>query len=109
MERRRRRRHWRSGPGPALNREPDDHIGRELAFIGELAVSALDACDRSDAEGEAFAVGTVGRCLREHLAGPGFATLVVENARTDLYRAAGYLLRGALPQFTRLLPWGVTL
>lgn len=96
---------------PALNKEPDDHIGLELAFVGELAVAALDARERGDAEGLGFAVDAAGRFVREHLGvwGPGFADLVIEHARTDLYRAAGLLLRGALPQFVRLLPWRVTL
>lgn len=92
---------------PAVNREPDDHIGLELAFVGELAVAALDAYDRGDTEATEFATGAAGRFVHEHLGvwGPGFADLVVEHARTDLYRAAGLLLGGSLPQFSRILPW----
>lgn len=90
---------------PALNREPDDHIGLELAFVGELAVAALAARDRGDPGGEASAVEAAARFHAEHLSvwGPGFADLVIAHARTDLYRGAGHLLRGALPQFTRIL------
>lgn len=96
---------------PALNREPDDHLGLELAFVGELAVAALDARERGDAEGAQWAVDAAGRFVAEHLGvwGPGFADLVIEHARTDLYRAAGHLLRGALPQFAHWLPWRVSL
>ena len=96
---------------PAVNREPDDHIGLELAFVGELAVAALDAAERGDTEGQAFATDAAGRFVHEHLGvwGPWFADLVVEHARTDLYRSAGLLLRGALPQFGVLLPWRQTL
>lgn len=91
---------------PALNREPDDHIGLELAFVGELSVAALDARGRGDREAEEFALGLAGRFHREHpgVWGPWFADLVIEHARTDLHRASGYLLRGALPQFGRILP-----
>lgn len=96
---------------PAFNREPDDHIGLELAFVGELAVAALDARERGDADGESFALGAAGRFVREHpgVWGPAFAGLVIAGATTDLYRAAGHLLRGALPQFARILPWQLVL
>ena len=90
---------------PAVNREPDDHIGLELAFVGELAVAALEARDRGDGEAEEFALSAAATFVRDHLEvwGPGFADLVVEHADTDLYRAAGYLLRGALPVFEAVL------
>ena len=44
----------------------------------------------------------------EHLLawGPGFARLVAEGADTDLYRAVGHLLTGALPQLDGLLAEG---
>lgn len=88
---------------PALGREPDDHIGLELAFVGELLVAALDATERADAEGAATVLGGAETFLREHLLawGPTFAGLVVDRADTDLYRAVGLLLRGALPQLHR--------
>lgn len=90
---------------PALNREPDDHIGLELAFLGELAVAALDAREGGDAAAEAFALSAAGAFVRDHLGvwAPGFADLVIEHAATDLYRAAGHLLRGALPTFEAVL------
>lgn len=90
---------------PALNREPDDHIGLELAFVGELAVAALESVERGDAEAAMDAMAAAGAFVRDHLGvwGPGFADLVIEHAATDLYRAAGHLLRGALPVFESVL------
>lgn len=86
---------------PQLNREPDDHIGLELAFIGEVALAAADAVDRLDAEAMAVLVPAGAEFLTEHLLrwAPGFATLVIEHARTELHRGCGYLLRGALPHW----------
>lgn len=90
---------------PALNREPDDHIGLELAFVGELAAAALAALERGDAaEAGRLASGAATFC-REHLIpwAPGFAARVASGAATALYRAVGLLLAGALPQFGPLL------
>ena len=102
-----RRAYARAGfQAPALSREPDDHIGLELAFVGELVVAALEARERGDTDGETLALSAAGEFVRDHLGvwGPGFADLVIEHAATDLYRAAGHLLRGALPAFEAVLP-----
>nr|NLI50415.1 hypothetical protein [Propionibacterium sp.] len=94
---------------PALNREPDDHVGLELAFVGALAAAALDALERGD-DGEVrrLAVGAVEFCT-EHLEPwvPGFAAQVTAGAATPLYRALGLLLAGALAQFGPLLSTAV--
>lgn len=90
---------------PRLNREPDDHIGLELAFVGELAASALTALEAGDdAEAGRLASGAATFCA-EHLEpwAPGFAAQVVAGARTPLYRAVGLLLAGAVPQLRPLL------
>ena len=93
---------------PELNREPDDHIGLELAFVGELAAAGLEAIEAGDAAALASATGGARRFVDEHLLawGPGFARLVAEGADTDLYRAVGHLLTGALPQLDGLLAEG---
>ncbi len=85
---------------PAPGREPDDHIGLELAFVGELLVAAIDALEASDLGAASAVLDGAERFTREHLLewAPGFADLVIARADTDLYRAAGHLLRGALPQ-----------
>ncbi len=90
---------------PALNREPDDHIGLELAFVGELAAAALAALERGEeAEARRLAAGA-SDFWRDHLMpwAPGFARHVAAGARTPLYRAAGLLLAGGLPQLGPLL------
>ena len=93
---------------PRLHREPDDHIGLELAFVGELAAAGLEAIEAGDAAALASATGGARRFVDEHLLawGPGFARLVAEGADTDLYRAVGHLLTGALPQLDGLLAEG---
>ncbi len=90
---------------PRFNREPDDHVGLELAFVGELAASALEALeDGRDAEARRLAAGAATFCA-EHLQPwvPGFAAQVAAGARTPLYRAVGLLLAGAVPQVGPLL------
>lgn len=89
---------------PALNREPDDHIGLELAFVGELAVRALEARDDGDRKGEEQARAAARSFVSDHLDAwaPRLAELVEARARIDLYRAVGALLAGALPQLGRI-------
>ncbi len=90
---------------PALHREPDDHVGLELAFVGELAVAALRAADAGDVVGQTHVVTAMARFAEAHLAVwvPGFARLVAEHADTALYRGVGLLLDGAVAAFVRLL------
>ena len=90
---------------PALNKEPDDHIGLELAFIGELAVAALNAAEAGDVGGQAAVLHGASRFMAEHVSqwAPAWAVLVHENASTALYRAVGLLLAGALPELGRVL------
>ena len=91
---------------PAVNREPDDHIGLELAFIGELCVAALRASEGGDVGGQAALVDAVMRFVHEHLAlwAPRLAELVVEDAQTAFYRASGHLLAGTVEELVRLFP-----
>ena len=42
---------------PALNREPEDQRGLELVFVGELAVTALNAGESSDVGGQTGPAG----------------------------------------------------
>lgn len=90
---------------PALGREPDDHIGLELAFVGELAAAALTALESGDSDAYERLLDGARRFVDEHLAlwAPEFAQMVISGARTDLYRAVGLLLAGALSQFGSLL------
>jgi TorA maturation chaperone TorD len=85
---------------PALNREPDDHIGLELDFIAHLCVLALDALDDGDAEMAAAVQAAVGVFLREHLLCWVVDCLdrVDAGATTPFYRGVGLLARGSVEQ-----------
>lgn len=90
---------------PALNKEPDDHIGLELAFIGELAVAALNAAEAGDVVGQTTLLDGMARFCSEHPAlwAPAWSSLVVEGASTDLYRALGHLVAGSVEAFADIL------
>lgn len=91
---------------PALNREPDDHIGLELAFVGELCLAAMHGHETGDGVAADEVLAAVAHFVSDHLLawGPGFASLVADHATTDLYRAAGLLLRGALTDLRQVFP-----
>ncbi|HYQ76128.1 TorD/DmsD family molecular chaperone [Cellulomonas sp.] len=90
---------------PALNREPDDHLGLELDFVAHLAVRVLDALDAAE---EARAVATL-VALREFLVdhplawGPDCLALVRQHARTDFYRGTALLGTGLLAHAARVV------
>ena len=90
---------------PALNKEPDDHIGLELAFVGELAVTALNAAEAGDVVGQSTLLDGMVSFCEQHLAawGPRLSELIVAEARTDLYRAVGHLLVGSIEAFGTIL------
>lgn len=83
---------------PHLNREPDDHVGLELEFLGTLCLRGLDAIETGDAD-------LLGR-VREEISGflddhvlrwvPACMDDVAAGARTACYRAVAALVQGAL-------------
>lgn len=83
---------------PALNREPDDHLGLELDFVAHLSLRVLDALDAGE---EARAIATA-VALREFLAdhplawGRDCLALVQRHARTDFFRGVALLGTGVL-------------
>ena len=83
---------------PRLNQEPDDHIGLEMAFIGELCVRGLDALDSADDAELARVVAAIARFLDEHLLawGPQCLTLISTEATTSFYRGVAALGLGVL-------------
>ncbi len=85
---------------PALNREPDDHIGLELHFLGQLCVRSLDALDAGDDFALDTALAAHQSFLTDHLLvwGPDCLRAVTEHARTDFYRGVGQLGTGLLEQ-----------
>lgn len=90
---------------PALHREPDDHVGLELAFVGALAAAALEAYDAGDTESLGKLTEGAHRFVTDHLTPwvPELAEQISGGARTALYRGMGHLLRGAVWQLEHLL------
>ena len=88
---------------PRLNQEPDDHIGLEMAFVGELCVRGLDALDSADTVELARIQAAITRFLDEHLLvwGPQCLTLVATEATTSFYRGVAALSLGLLPDAGR--------
>ena len=89
---------------PALHREPDDHLGLELDFLGTLSELAAEAAFRGVA-------AALDRCyqaqqdfLQDHLLAwaPACLRLVETHAETDYYRGAARLARGSLSESARL-------
>ncbi len=84
-------RRWYAAYGlqaPRVHREPDDHLGLELAFVSHLCLAALDA-GASEA-----ALDPIARFLRDHVLTflPQVAGHIVTGAATDFYRGVGHLL-----------------
>lgn len=90
---------------PELNKEPDDHMGLELAFVGELAITALNAAEAGDVVGQTTLLDGMSNFCADHLTqwGPLLSDLIVGAAQTDLYRAVGHLLGGSIETFTTIL------
>jgi len=86
----------------AVGREPDDHIGLELAFVAHLCLQALDVVDAGEAAGThddaalQVAVRALAEFLGDHLLAwsEEFCDHVVAGAGTDFYRGVGLLTRG---------------
>jgi len=84
-----------------LHKEPDDHIGLELAFIATLASRAA----------EALAAGEDARCqelveaknsfIHEHLMqwGPQWAETALKGARSEFYQGVFKLIQGLFAEF----------
>ncbi len=90
---------------PALNKEPDDHLGLELDFLAHLCVRALDAMDAGDEDATDAALAAQESFLTEHTLvwGPQCLDLVREHARTDFYRGVGALGAGLLAHARSIL------
>ncbi len=88
-----------------LYREPDDHIGLELAFIAHLAKLGIQALGEEDPEQFAALLDAQRKFLSEHMLrwAPGFCEKVVAEARTDFYKGMAFLIRGALFDLAELL------
>lgn len=88
---------------PAFNREPDDHIGLEVAFVGQLCLAALNAMEDDEPERAHQFVSSARLFVAQHLGvwGPDFCTRVIDNARTPFYGGVGHLLLSLIKEFPR--------
>jgi TorA maturation chaperone TorD len=86
-------------------KEPDDHIGLELAFIAHLARLGLAAQEAGNTERLDEILEAQRGFLSEHLLrwGPLWCSLVEEHAQTDFYRGLALVLRGALLEIAEIL------
>ncbi len=81
-------------------KEPDDHIGLELAFIAHLAQQALVALNQQERPAFEYALAAQRDFLSEHLLkwAPRWYTLVRSQANTEFFRGIALLLRGVLAE-----------
>ncbi len=89
----------------AIHREPDDHIGIELTFIGRLSEGAAEAAAGGDATELGRHVDAQRAFLRDHLLewAPRCLELVSAHAETEYYRGVAHLTLGCLSESARLL------
>ena len=89
---------------PAVHREPDDHLGLELAFLATLSDQAAEAATGNDTAHLARCFEAQGDFLRDHLLAwaPACLALVEKHAETDYYRGAARLALGSLAESARL-------
>jgi TorA maturation chaperone TorD len=86
-----------------LHKEPDDHIGIELAFIAHLAGLAVRAIEDADEAAFNQAVAAHMGFLTEHLLhwGPEWSRLMVDSAVTEFYQGIGRLTQSTLAELGR--------
>ena len=94
---------------PAVHREPDDHLGLELAFVATLSDLATGAAAGDDTAQLATCFRTQKDFLQDHLLAwaPACLGLVEEHAETDYYRGAARLALGSLSKSARLCGAGI--
>ena len=89
---------------PAIHREPDDHLGLELAFVATLSDLTAQAAAEGDATRLTMCFEAQKDLLRDHLLAwaPACLALVEQHAETDYYRGAALLALGSLAESERL-------
>lgn len=89
---------------PAVHREPDDHLGLELAFVATLSDLAARAASGNNTTQLARCFKAERDFLQDHLLAwaPNCLALVEEHAETDYYRGAALLALGSLAESARL-------
>lgn len=83
---------------PAVNREPDDHVGLEFDFVGQALARAVAALDRNDPASAESILAVAGGFLRDHLQAwaPTMLQQAAAAADTDFMAGLELLSRGAL-------------
>ncbi len=83
---------------PNLRREPDDHLGLELAFMVHLGTSAIAALERADEGALSSLLGAQRAFLGEHLVrwAPACFARIEEHADTAYFRGVARLGEGTL-------------
>jgi TorA maturation chaperone TorD len=87
-----------------LNKEPDDHIGLELSFVGHLTSRALQALEEDQKSFDEI-LQAQRDFLSDHILrwGPAWTKLVKQYAETDFYRGLAHLTHGALLSAAEIL------
>jgi TorA maturation chaperone TorD len=82
-----------------LNKEPDDHIAYECAYLNYLCAGAASAEDSEDIKAEIIDF------TKEHPMTwvDEFTDLMLANSLTDFYKGIAYMLRGSFKETVRLL------
>ncbi len=83
-----------------IGREPEDHMGLELIFVAHLASLATEALSQGDQTRYLELVQAQRDFLQEHLLKRAqlWCKDMIEHARTDFYRGAALMVRGALDE-----------
>jgi TorA maturation chaperone TorD len=88
-----------------LHKEPDDHIGLELAFIATLAGRAAEALSSGEVDGYQELVKSKDRFIDEHLLqwAPKWAEMALAGARSGFYQGVIKLAQGVFAEFHSVL------
>jgi TorA maturation chaperone TorD len=90
---------------PKLHKEPDDHLGLELAFMVHLCSLGLAAIENGQPEMFQETLQAQREFMAEHLLkwAPDCLQRVIEHANTDYYRGVAYLTLGCLSETVKVL------
>ncbi|MEW6717356.1 MAG: molecular chaperone TorD family protein [Chloroflexota bacterium] len=88
-----------------LHKEPEDHVGLELAFLAHLANLGLSAMGEGNESRLEELLDAQRRFLSEHPLKwvPNWCDLMVRYAHTDFYRGVALILRGSLMEIAEIL------
>jgi TorA maturation chaperone TorD len=88
-----------------LNKEPDDHIGYECAYINFLCASAAAAYEENDSEKYEKYIEDLKEFFNDHFSVwvNKFADNVIEHSDSKYYKGSGYLLKGAAEELSNIL------